>query len=313
MSKRTKSVDGETAGRNAARRSSRPGHAKECGAVSRAFTLIELIVVIGIIVLLLMILLPALAKARNLTRASQTRAMLTHVSASIETYFTRFHAYPGPLSAAQTTTGAVSGSQNMMLGLSYGIVSGSGAMAIPGASVQVKSLQVTGPVDYASRRPDGSFEQLPAFFGPTAKQVFAFTSSAFRLPVPVDSFPDGLPILYYRRNVGTDNSTSGSPPGYDFNENTAYTGRGSSLTLVSSSGTAFVQNGTAGSVKSVFSAAELNKCVTIERDGSGNPSSTGPVHGGYVLISAGADRYYGTMSINGDVKPSDDLVLVGGE
>ena len=46
----------------------------------------------------------------------------------------------------------------------------------------------------------------------------------------------------------------------------------------------------------------FNELKTAVSDASGNP------RGGYVLISAGADRYYGTF--HGKV---DDLAQVGGE
>jgi type II secretory pathway pseudopilin PulG len=287
--------------------------ARLAGAVRAGggFTLIELLVVVGIIVLLIGILVPTLGGARQKARASQTSALLSQMSGGIDTYFTRFHAYPGPLSAAQTTAASnkLSGTQNMMLGLTYGFVPAlvanppyPAANGVSFGSVgRALSTSAVGPVDLGSVRPDGKYEQLASYFSPTAKQVFnmraapasnSFTSpgNTFDLPVVVDAFQDALPILYYRRNVGVENPTSGSPPGYYYDENKEYT----TGTLKATSGASFTQ--------SYFTAGDLNKVVSAD-------NSTGnKVRGGYALISAGIDRFYGP--VNGK---NDDLTLVGGD
>ena len=288
-------------------------------ALCHAFTLMELLIVIGIIVVLVGILLPTLGKARSQARVAQTQALMANLASDIDAYFLWFHAYPGPLTAASTTasTNKLSGSQNLMLGLSYALtnVNADNKVIFPlptGAPVDptfknVNLGSITGPKDLASVKPDGSFEQLSPFFAPTTKQIFDFYPSnkfamnTFKCPVPIDAFPDGLPILYYRRTVGVETAAkwklSDGPAGYYFYENLEYTGIfPNGVNLIATSGVAIPQN-TGGAL---FDALALTNAAS-------NSVGTA-IRGGYVLISAGIDRAYGTK--NGK---SDDLVQVGGE
>jgi len=61
----------------------------------KAFTLVELIVVITIITLLISILLPALSKANKLAACSRTRARVSELAAGCEAYHTDNGYYPG--------------------------------------------------------------------------------------------------------------------------------------------------------------------------------------------------------------------------
>ena len=62
---------------------------------SKAFTLIELIVVISITALLISILLPAISRATRLAACSRTRARITELAAGCEAYHTDYGYYPG--------------------------------------------------------------------------------------------------------------------------------------------------------------------------------------------------------------------------
>ena len=64
----------------------RPGH--------RAFTVIELLVVIGVIAALGSMLLPALGKARLAARVSRAHGELRQMTLAIEMYHDRFHLFP---------------------------------------------------------------------------------------------------------------------------------------------------------------------------------------------------------------------------
>lgn len=64
----------------------------------RAFTTIELLVVIGIIVLLISILIPLVGKVRQSAQSASTAAFIAQLSTAIENYHQDFKAYPGPLS-----------------------------------------------------------------------------------------------------------------------------------------------------------------------------------------------------------------------
>ena len=65
------------------------------------FTLVELLVVIGIIVILIGILIPTISHVRQASRAASTQSLLVQLQTAIEQYYQDFRAYPGPLSNDQ--------------------------------------------------------------------------------------------------------------------------------------------------------------------------------------------------------------------
>ena len=77
----------------------------------RAFTLVELIVVIGIIALLVSILIPTVSAIRRAASGVTTSSYLTNLAAAAEAYRTEFGAYPGVLGDRQVgqvgSTGAL--------------------------------------------------------------------------------------------------------------------------------------------------------------------------------------------------------------
>src|SRR4051812_12032191 len=63
----------------------------------RGFTMIELLVVIGIIVVLMSILIPAVGRVQLQARIADTRAQIQKISSAMENYYKDNNAYPGPL------------------------------------------------------------------------------------------------------------------------------------------------------------------------------------------------------------------------
>jgi type II secretory pathway pseudopilin PulG len=62
------------------------------------FTLVELLVVIGIIIILMGILLPVVSRMRRAAYAADTANEISQLSNACNQYYATFHAYPGPLS-----------------------------------------------------------------------------------------------------------------------------------------------------------------------------------------------------------------------
>ena len=66
-------------------------------AFTPAFTLVELLVTIGIIVILIGLLLPVLSHVKKAAYGASTAAQISAISSAIEHYHDDFNAYPGPL------------------------------------------------------------------------------------------------------------------------------------------------------------------------------------------------------------------------
>jgi len=82
------------------------------------FTLIELIVVVGIIVLLMALVIPALGHARTSAKVAAVKAQMEGIARACEQYHTDFNAYPGTVDdRAIDGTVAYTAAQNLYLGL----------------------------------------------------------------------------------------------------------------------------------------------------------------------------------------------------
>jgi type II secretory pathway pseudopilin PulG len=69
-----------------------------CNFFFPAFTLTELLVVIGIIAILIGILLPVAGKIRRAAYTADTQNEISQIANACNQYYSTFHAYPGPLS-----------------------------------------------------------------------------------------------------------------------------------------------------------------------------------------------------------------------
>jgi prepilin-type N-terminal cleavage/methylation domain-containing protein len=213
------------------------------------FTLVELLVVMGIIVILISILIPAVAKVRGKAQDAATRAWMAQLGQAIDQYNADFRSYPGPLSndeiwtnnggtpanVAQDTTNSaaitaagfldhetdfekhVTMSENLVLGL------------LGGLRFDTSSSKIV----YDPRSVGSGAATLTARPGKRAAPYLEAKNLSWRLannlktgkyqdgdgqsgddsfiPEFVDSYPDPMPILYLRARKGARQIAAGVP------------------------------------------------------------------------------------------------------
>ncbi|MSQ90361.1 MAG: prepilin-type N-terminal cleavage/methylation domain-containing protein [Phycisphaerales bacterium] len=91
----------------------------------RAFTLVELMVAIGIILVLVGILLPALGRVSTKARATSTQSTMNEFAKACDNFYLQFGYYPGIIPEnvlAATVNPAISGTENALLHLMGGAI-----------------------------------------------------------------------------------------------------------------------------------------------------------------------------------------------
>jgi len=202
--------------------------------LSGGFTIIELLVVIGIIALLASLLFPVISNVRNTARETDTRNVLTIIDQACERYYTDFRAYPGPISdaaianggaaivfatgvpAADWATGPINfggaadrftGAENLVLGLSGGLTVQSGSVVydprlIGQGPASLNALRGSKPTSYLQNNAQLSFSGTPRT-GKFSDEAGAVAPSRDSIvPEFVDRFPGPMPILYIRARPG---------------------------------------------------------------------------------------------------------------
>ena len=199
----------------------------------RGFTLIEILVVVGIIALLIGILLPALSKVQERARMTQTMGLMQEFAKACDAFQQEFGRYPGLVpEEILANDPQISGTENAMLELMGGGVRKNDVDTSTytntttgfGASGWVElTFTPTGQPDFkvkinVGKIGDGPFingKQYPPFFAPkandlrpTAGQMIGKSRTA-ELATSTTKIPDlmdawGNPIIFLRaaRNVG---------------------------------------------------------------------------------------------------------------
>lgn len=67
------------------------------GSLRRGFTLVELLIVIGIIVLLISVMIPVVSKVRGTAQNAQAQTFITQIARAVESYELDHKSFPGPL------------------------------------------------------------------------------------------------------------------------------------------------------------------------------------------------------------------------
>ena len=183
---------------------------------SHAFTLVEMLTVIGIIVLLVSILLPVVSAVRSKGHAAKTQAILQSIAAGIQSYYGDFNAYPGPLHNSQVRGSAggmlgsiqlnkVTMSENLTLGLLGGLYNLNGTIGYD------PLLVGSGPMGLNPRNPKKGKAYMDKVnlspFDSTAQRYLDYKDEVAdaddtEIPEFLDGFPDGMPILYLRAKQG---------------------------------------------------------------------------------------------------------------
>jgi prepilin-type N-terminal cleavage/methylation domain-containing protein len=184
------------------------------------FTLLELLVVLGIILILISILIPTVSKVRRSAQTAGVKAEIQNISGAIERFYQDQHQYPGPLPNSQIYTvtrggtapviTAVSGpaltasnitqSENLVLGLLGGLTVNS-----TGQQVYDPSMVGQGMVSKAT----GGIKKFAPYMSrdPKILSTGQYSDGAGAaddtvIPEFLDSYPNQLPILYLRANTG---------------------------------------------------------------------------------------------------------------
>lgn len=227
-----------------------------------AFTLVELLAVVGIISLLIGILVPAVATARYQAKAASTRSKLSSINTGCEMFHGEMGKYPvsqginpfeGPSSTPQSA--ALSGAQWLVLQVSGPDFQGYVKPITENDADDNGVINNADWLDWYSTAPGATYTR----FGPyvTADGKFAQTPTQYRkthgfvgeqpprltaggngagtsvwnnsaLPMFIDGF--GYPILYYaatpyaKAPISTDSGTSLEPGRYDQSDNAVFTG-----------------------------------------------------------------------------------------
>jgi len=240
-----------------------------------ALTRLEFLVVMGVIIVVVSILLPARSGGSRHPHDVQTTAELKGLASACEAYQTVFGSYPGLYSEEYVANPAnrITASENL-------------ALSLMGTSVN-GGVAGKGPFDASTRR------SCEAFFRPrpgdySLANGLTYGSSSY--PLFLDSYGGkSMPILYFRRTAhavkpSVANDLSSGAAAYYRSANASIT---DSRTLQSADGTILPQSG--------FTTTVLqSRVLALGAD-------AGAV---FVLISAGEDRIYGT---------ANDIVINGAE
>lgn len=203
----------------------------------QAFTLIELMVVIGIIALLVGILIPVASGVRRRGYEVRTRALVAKIAAGCHAYYGDWKAYPGIIDEPQVwsatnqnnnaptlgpggpqLTGAafVTSSENLVLSLLGGVAVQNNQFVFPtdSSSMPPKALLVkTGPQSLNLADP----KQYQAYIEVQQAELSSgqFGSDDSVIPEFIDGYQDPKPILYMRARNGAQgivNAKAYSPP-----------------------------------------------------------------------------------------------------
>lgn len=185
-----------------------------------AFTLVEMLVVIGIIVILIAILIPVVGKVQEQARITRTKNTMMGISNAIQLYYNDQKAYPGVLPNSAFASGVASGmtpaitmTENMVLAMCGGFDTGwatpsykfdnVGQGPLIQSSNALRQKRLTPFIDPApgqltpNRAGSGNDWGAAGQTSPPGASV-----QDTQVPEFMDNFQEQRPIIYMRANVG---------------------------------------------------------------------------------------------------------------
>ena len=294
----------------------------------RGFTLIEVLVVVGIIALLVGILLPALGKVQERARMTQTMGLMQEFAKACDAFQQEFGRYPGLVpEEILANDPQISGTENAMLELMGGGVrkndvdNSTYTNTITGYNApgwERLTFKITGQPDFevkinVGKIGDGPFingKQYPPFFAPKANDLRPTAGqkgelATFKIPDLMDSW--GNPIIFLRaaRNVGPLAGTNGDRAQFIVLDDggTKYGAMDPYLGSDSLGDSSLPQTKAGAQGSSIYTLFEDGSDATqkkklfaqfLRHPGFGDPDKplSGTPRGKYLLISAGKDGIY---------------------
>ncbi|MSR18712.1 MAG: prepilin-type N-terminal cleavage/methylation domain-containing protein [Phycisphaerales bacterium] len=287
----------------------------------RAFTLTELLVAIGIIVLLVGLLLPALGKALQRAKVTQTQSTMQEFSKACDSFMQEFGYYPGVVPEDfynATAAPPISGTENAMLHLMGGAVRQDDPMyasLTPAAGWTIytfgtapNTFEVKINPQEIGKGPRVNGKQYPPIYTPKPAEIGAVVgqvgeSAIAALPDLKDAW--GQPIIFLR-SMRASGPMVGVPSATVLPQ---FTRKGALPYLQS---TALGEASLNQSLESILQVATITATVDsdsslglsafdrtlgqiIRNPGLGAktiPCTTGTARGRYFLLSAGPDAIY---------------------
>lgn len=281
----------------------------------RAFTLLEMLTVVGIIALLATILLPVISRVRNSARNADTSNTIAQIFKAIEQYKQDQGAYPGPLpnsdfssNSGTSTSLGMTMTENMVLGLCGGYE------VNPTVRVEEKNIglgpMTLGPRADRQRRFSPYLDPSPGQLTPTklgdswgANGKAGVNDS--NVPEFMDRFAEAKPIIFLRANVGGFSIVKSNA---DYGNNTYPLPAKFPAQYELQWLRPYVDPASGSPPKTPFSASEWpSRTVGLMTVPAGPPAyftqtsilDAARGQNGFLLISAGLDGIYGT---------SDDII-----
>jgi len=279
----------------------------------RGFTLVELLVVIGIIALLVGILIPVVSRVRTAAYGANTKALMQKISAACSTYQLTFNAYPGIMPNLAYTDPPSLGSQFSNPGAYTTFTQGEDLVVTLAGGLKAAGGKYDFDPQYLGQGPT-NFNPLnggqahAAFISADPNDITpkdaagTYTISSNTdlnqpfvkdSPAPefMDKFPDPRPIIYARANRGAMSVAGGSKIISANYDPSCHYNFAAIKPYVNTADTTETLGGGP-------SKPEVVTYFTSEQS-----TTAAKFAGTYILIGAGPDRKFGT---------SDDILMGGG-